>query len=232
MNIEPFVKSKYNQNQPWNDLTPVTGKDADYIWRGRSCAGCVSIADAALWNNAALKSGVIYGFAVGGMCRNASASGVEAAKGMTITGLAVFTNILTVAEMNDYLGPQEKTTATPYPVPYSWIATYVPGIPESFMDQFAKMGAVNGENKYWECYVLGLNPTNALDRFTTTIRMEGQTPIVEFSPTNEVLRASGAIRYILQGKPSLTNDWQDVEFADPGDTNRFFRVKVTWRCPA
>lgn len=47
--IEPFVKTKYNQNQPWNDFTPVTSKDEDCIWRGRSCAGCVSIADAAIF---------------------------------------------------------------------------------------------------------------------------------------------------------------------------------------
>ena len=33
---------------------------------------------------------------------------------------------------------------------------------------------------------------------------------------------------ILQGKPTLTNDCQDVEFDEPGDTNRFFRVNVTW----
>ncbi|MBO6067270.1 MAG: Spi family protease inhibitor, partial [Kiritimatiellae bacterium] len=50
INIEPFVDSKYNQNQPWNDLTPVTAKGVDpYNYRGRSCAGCVSIADAAIF---------------------------------------------------------------------------------------------------------------------------------------------------------------------------------------
>ena len=186
-----------------------------------------SLPDTALWNNAALKSGDIYGFVVGGMCRSASASGVEAAKGMTITGLAVFTNILTVAEMNDYLGPQEKTTATDYPVPYSWFNEY--GITDSAVEATATSLSANRLNAWWECYVLGLNPTNANDTFTATIRMEGQTPIIEFAPTNEVLRASGAIRYILQSKPSLTNDWTDCpSFEVPGDTNRFFRVKVEW----
>ena len=48
VDIEPFVKSKYNQCYPWNDLTPVTGKSVD-PYRGRSCAGCVSIADAAIY---------------------------------------------------------------------------------------------------------------------------------------------------------------------------------------
>ena len=74
-----------------------------------------------------------------------------------------------------------------------------------------------------------MNPTNANDSFTATIRMEGQTPVVEFAPTNEVLRASGAIHYILQGKTSLTNDWTYCpSFNAPGDTNRFFRGKVEW----
>ena len=48
VNIEPFITSRYNQCQPWNDLTPVVSKDTDAYYRGRSLAGCVSVADAAL----------------------------------------------------------------------------------------------------------------------------------------------------------------------------------------
>ena len=91
----------------------------------------------------------------------------------------------------------------------------------------AKANGANGR-PYWESYVLGLDPTNTLDRFVTTIRMEGDKPIVEYFPTNEVLKASGAIEYILQGKPALSNGWQDVTFEEPGTTNRFFRVRVHW----
>ena len=77
--------------------------------------------------------------------------------------------------------------------------------------------------------MLGLEPTNATSKFTVAIRMDGSVPVVEYSPTNETLRASGAIEYILQGKTSLTNEWADCpSFDEPGDTNRFFRVKVTW----
>ena len=177
----------------------------------------------ALWSNAALKSGNIYGFAVGGMCRDASASGVEAAKGMTITELVVFTNILTVAEMNSYLGPQEQTTNTDYAVPYSWFAEY--GVAEDNVEATATNTAANGTYSWWECYVLGLDPTNTTSKFTVSIRMDGETPIVEYSPTNTVLED---IEYVLQGKPLLMNDWQDVSFEDPGDTNRFFRIKVKW----
>ena len=118
----------------------------------------------------------------------------------------------------------ERVTNTDYPVPYSWFSGY--GISEAFDSPEGK--AANGKNSWWECYVLGLDPTNALSKFTTTIRMDGTTPIVEFSPTNEVLKASGDINYVLQGKPTPTNGWQDVDFAAPGATNRFFRVRVTW----
>ena len=119
----------------------------------------------------------------------------------------------------------DQVTNTDYPVPYSWFSSY--DIADAFSSPEGK--AANGKNSWWECYVLGLDPTNALSKFTATIRMDGTTPIVEFSPTNEVLKASGDINYVLQGKPTLTNGWQDVEFDEPGDTNRFFRVKVTWQ---
>ena len=84
-----------------------------------------SLPDSVLWNNHALKAGDIYGLAVGGMCREAAVSGVEAAQGMAITGLAVFTNVLTVAEMNAYKWPsqlppvdKEKYAVTPEAVWY------------------------------------------------------------------------------------------------------------------
>ena len=127
-------------------------------------------------------------------------------------------------------GGEKATTTTDFPVPYSWIEAYVPGIagyPDAMYETVSKSSGDNGY-AYWESYVLGLEPTNETSKFTATIRMEGQKPVVEYSPTNEVLKASGAISYILQGKPTLTNDWQNVEFDEPGEANRFFRVKVTW----
>ena len=125
--------------------------------------------------------------------------------------------------------PEEKTISTDggvYPVPFSWIEACFPGIegqPDAMYDTVAKSAGVNGY-PYWESYVLGLVPTNETSKFTVSIRMDGETPVVEYSPTNETI----AVQYILQGKPTLTNGWQDVEFNEPGDTNRFFRVNVTW----
>ena len=125
---------------------------------------------------------------------------------------------------------EKTTTTTGFPVPYSWVEACFPGIegqPDAMYENVAKSTGSNGY-AYWESYVLGLEPTNETSKFLATIRMDGTTPIVGYSPTNEALKASGAIEYVLQGKPTLTNGWQDVEFDEPGDTNRFFRVKVTW----
>ena len=124
-------------------------------------------------------------------------------------------------------GGEKATSTTGYPVPYSWIEACFPGIvgqPDAMYETMAKSAGNNGYS-YWESYVLGLDPTNETSKFLATIRMEGQRPVVEYSPTNTTL---GNITYVLQGKPALSNDWQNVEFDEPGATNRFFRVKVTW----
>ena len=125
-----------------------------------------------------------------------------------------------------------KVTDTDYPTPYAWIDMYFPELVSGWgstqYNDFATNSSHNSvKNGYapWESYVLGLDPTNETSKFLAMIRMEGQRPVVEYSPTNTTL---GNITYVLQGKPALTNGWQNVEFDAPGDTNRFFRVKVTW----
>ena len=120
-----------------------------------------------------------------------------------------------------------RTSATDYPVPYSWFLDY--GVEAENVEVTATSLATNGVNTWWQCYVLGLDPKGD-DTFLTTIRMDGSTPVVEFAPTNETLRASGDIDYVLEGRMSLTNDWSACDSFDlPGDTNRFFRVKVVWQ---
>ena len=118
----------------------------------------------------------------------------------------------------------ERVTNTDYPVPYSWFLGY--GVAEGSVDGYKEATAANRQNTWWQCYVLGLDPTNETSKFEVSIRMEGQTPIVEYSPTNDTI----AIAYILQGNVGLSDEgWSDCpSFDAPGDTNRFFRVKVKW----
>ena len=118
----------------------------------------------------------------------------------------------------------EKMTTTDYPVPYSWFIAH--GIPEEWVSTVMKSKVSGSDYTWWEYYVLGLDPTNETSKFEVSIRMEGQTPIVEYSPTNDTI----AIEYILQGNMGLSDEgWSDCpSFDAPGDTNRFFRVKVKW----
>ena len=175
----------------------------------------------------------IYGATVGGYRKNANPGQKwYNATGMKIEAIAVFGKRLTEAERNAYRFPEpfETYTGTDYPVPYSWFANY--GVQSADVETTAvsASSAPKGAGSYtwWECFVLGLDPTGD-DTFLTTIRMDGPTPVVEFSPTNETLRASGDIDYVLEGRTSLTNDWSECDsFDQPGDTNRFFRVKVVW----
>ena len=69
--------------------------------------------DTALWSHGSLKAGNMYGFAIGGNCRDGGpATGVEAAKGMTIEAVAVFDEVLTVNKMNDYIWPSYPIATT------------------------------------------------------------------------------------------------------------------------
>ena len=135
-----------------------------------------------------------------------------------------------VKTIESWTKPTAKaTTTTEFPVPYSWLEACFPSIAGQDDASYERAAKSDGDNgyAYWESYVLGLEPTNATSKFTATIRMEGSVPVVEYAPTNEVL--SGAIEYRLQGRPTLTNAWENrPSFGDPGEANRFFRVKVIW----
>ena len=154
-------------------------------------------------------------------------AGAKPWSGMVIKSVALFDEWVATNVIANYKFPVQcslRTTDTDYPVPYSWFLDY--DSVEAFVSP--ESTAANDQNSWWQCYVLGLDPTNETSKFTVSIRMEGTKPIVEYSPTNEVLKASGDISYILLGKPALSNDWQEVQFNEPGDTNRIFRVKVAW----
>ena len=126
----------------------------------------------------------------------------------------------------------DAVTDSDFPTPYSWIDMYFPELVSGwgstqYNDFATNKNHSSVKNGYapWESYVLGLVPTNETSKFVTTIRIDGTTPVVEYSPTNTTL----TLQYILQGKPTLTNDWFDCpSFSELGDTNRFFRVKVAW----
>ena len=105
-------------------------------------------------------------------------------------------------------------------IPISWLdeaaATFVAANGGDYAAA-ARATAANGRDKVWECYVAGLDPTNAASRFLATIGFdENGVPDIGWTPD-----LGGARDYAVDGKPSLTNDW-----SIPDADSRFFRVRI------
>lgn len=117
------------------------------------------------------------------------------------------------------------TQTTPAPVPNAWLRGFFPHTPDEYdtYESAAKEDAANGLNKVWECYVAGLNPTNATDVFRTVISIgaDGE-PVIGWEP--KLSAADEAKRtYTIYGRESLTEgSWGPTNAA-----SRFFRVKVS-----
>ena len=82
--------------------------------------------------------------------------------------------------------------------------------------------SANGRNKVWECFVAGIDPTNATARFTAKIEMQGDTPIVTWEPD---LNTNGIVRtYKVYGSETLENggNWQ----YPTNSLHKFFKVTV------
>ena len=80
-----------------------------YLYKGSSLDdmteawGCSSLKWASDFSNA-----IVYGAGIGGYCEGASATGYEAAQGMTITAIAVFDSALTASVLQDYRWPSDE----------------------------------------------------------------------------------------------------------------------------
>ncbi len=111
-------------------------------------------------------------------------------------------------------------------------------VPEDWLDRYelaaggdniaaAEAVAANGVNKVWECYVAGLDPTNALSRFEARIAMEEGDPVVTWSPD---LRPDRVYAVFGATEPGAKESaWADVTSTPHLDQTdfRFFKVKVS-----
>ena len=109
-------------------------------------------------------------------------------------------------------------------VPYTWLDGYYPGQGGSSA-AFEALALADSDGDgfpAWQEYLLGTDPTNASSYLYVTIQMNGATPVVGWSVTNNAIESLG-YRYILKGKSSLTDttDWQPVTNA-----HRFFKLFV------
>jgi len=112
-------------------------------------------------------------------------------------------------------------------VPSSWIDSYADIVVAANGDKAAALQrtAANGR-KVWECYVLGLDPTNPLDDFLIArFWMDGNMPKFEFNHTTDG-SGNSFLSYVKPlGKSQLFDEWRHVpEGGNPAF--RFFTVEV------
>ena len=86
----------------------------------------------------------------------------------------------------------------------------------------AVASASNGVNEVWECYVAGLDPTNAVSRLVATIDMVDGSPVVSWTPDLNEGGTKHERVYTVEGKTNLT----DTAWGPTNEATRFFRVKV------
>ena len=147
-----------------------------------------------------------------------------AEEGCTVDGEA-FGFVTVVTEV------QGKSVA----VPESWAQRY-PDYAAHFGTDFSasvlmptgKKDAAGGEMFVWQDYVAGTDPTDAADRFTATIRMEGDVPVIEWYPRLSEAETARRI-YTIWGKVRLSDaQWREIQADEMRDFN-FFKVSVEMR---
>ncbi len=116
--------------------------------------------------------------------------------------------------------PSTETQTTPVHVPYVWLDAFNLGdTTEAGYETAAKALAANRRNAVWECYVAGLDPTNAASVLRATIRLENGDPVIGYEPTRPA--HTPAEWYKVDGKRTLGDIW-----TPKAEGHRFFRVRI------
>ncbi len=110
---------------------------------------------------------------------------------------------------------------------YVWLRGFFPHTPDEYdaYESAAKEDAANGRNKVWECYVVGLDPTNAASLFRTVISFDGEAPRISWDPRLATEEEAKRV-YTIHGREKL----EEGGWATPTNAlHRFFRVGVDMR---
>lgn len=122
-------------------------------------------------------------------------------------------------------GQEDAVVVNGVSVPYTWLDGYYPNQGGSAAAYEALANADSDGDGFpaWQEYLLDTDPTRVESRLFATIRMEGTTPIVEWSHTNANINALG-YRYVPKGRTSLNDNagWQQPI----SNGHRFFKVVV------
>ena len=130
-------------------------------------------------------------------------------------------NDIAIADGRDPFLPTSATLTTPTSVPYAWLDGFGLGDGTASGYEAAALAmASNGVNRVWECYVVGLAPTDRNARFRANIRMNAAgEPIIETLPPRPDHTPAGWYR--IDGKTGRDENWKPREVG-----HRFFRVRV------
>lgn len=115
-----------------------------------------------------------------------------------------------------------ETHDTPVPVPYEWLDKYGLGGSAATYETAANATAANGVNAVWECFVAGLDPTDAGAFFQVLISFKNGVPTVSWEPKLPPGEEAKRV-YTIKGKAELADAW-----SAPADmkAHRFFKVDV------
>ena len=118
----------------------------------------------------------------------------------------------------------DYTQTTPVPVPFTWLKEKYPSLGSYYFayEEKGNSAAANGGNTVWECYVAGLDPTKAGEKFRTVISLAGDEVQIgwepKLPPEEEALRT-----YTIFGREKL----DEGTWTTPATSaHRFFKVTV------
>lgn len=120
-------------------------------------------------------------------------------------------------------GTRTSTALTEVPVPYAWLDEFYPNRCAS-ADDYEALAAGNGANgcPVWESYLVGLDPTDAASQLTVTIRMEGDTPVIEWKTARQQNLEALGYSCRVKGKANLS----DPVWSEGVSGHRFFKVFI------
>ena len=125
-------------------------------------------------------------------------------------------------------GVIDHTVTTPVPVPHEWLLQHMPNVADEddALEAAATGMAANGRNTVWECYALGMEPTENFRITALPMKADGTPDLdaLEFEPAQSKWNVPGARAKVL-GKATLGGEWQVVPPGGNPDF-RFFTVAV------
>ena len=154
---------------------------------------------------------------------------LEVAKDVTyrivgMVGNDAYVGAFTLSWSGTYEAPiPTETSTTDVPVPFEWLDRHFPGTHGAADYETIAHADSDGDGfPTWQEYVLDTDPNDPASTLRASIRLEGETPVVEWNHTNATIEALG-YRYVPKGRVSLADgDWISPVQA----MHRFFKVFV------